>query len=161
VLLDEPVSALDVSVRAGILALLSSLRVRFDMSYVVVSHDLAMVRHIADRIAVMYLGRIMEIGPVHEVFGAPSHPYTQALLSAIPIPDPREERGRRRIVLHGDPPGPGWRLSGCRFRTRCPRFSELDQSQRRLCHTEDPPERPAGLVDHRSACHYPAHQRIS
>jgi peptide/nickel transport system ATP-binding protein len=152
-LLDEPVSALDVSIRAGVINLLEQLRERLGLSYLFVAHDLAVVRHIADRIAVMYLGRIVEIGEVDRVYEAPAHPYTQALLSAVPIPDPRRERQRRRIVLGGDLPSPVDIPQGCRFRARCPRYASLDDERRRRCEQEDP-----GLYeisdDHRAACHF-------
>jgi peptide/nickel transport system ATP-binding protein len=154
--LDEPVSALDVSIRAGVINLLERLKARFSLSYLFVAHDLAVVRHIADRVAVMYLGRIAEIGGVDEVFDRPAHPYTQALLSAIPLPDPRKERQRRRIVLQGDLPSPADPPSGCRFRTRCQKFAhELDDSARRLC-IDEPPALLArtGSADHLDACHY-------
>jgi peptide/nickel transport system ATP-binding protein len=155
-ILDEPVSALDVSIRAGIINLLERLKADFGLSYLFVAHDLAVVRHIADRVAVMYLGRIVEIGGVDEVFDRPAHPYTQALLSAIPLPDPRKERQRRRIVLQGDLPSPADPPSGCRFRTRCQKFAhELDDSARRLC-IDEPPALLArtGTPDHLDACHY-------
>ena len=155
--LDEPVSALDVSIRAGVINLLEHLKVRLGLSYLFVAHDLSVVRHIADRVAVMYLGRIVEIGEVDEVFDRPAHPYTQALLSAIPLPDPRKERQRRRIVLQGDLPSPADPPSGCRFRTRCPEVcaTSSTKSERRLC-IEQPPALRArtGSPDHLDACHY-------
>ena len=154
--LDEPVSALDVSVRAGIINLLEELQARLGLSYLFVAHDLSVVRHIADRVAVMYLGKIAEIGGVDEVFERPAHPYTQALLSAIPLPDPRKERQRRRIVLQGDLPNPADPPSGCRFRTRCQKFAgELTDDQRKLCIEQPPPLMPrTGGPDHLDACHY-------
>jgi peptide/nickel transport system ATP-binding protein len=156
IVLDEPVSALDVSIRAGVINLLERLKVDLRLSYLFVAHDLAVIRHIANRVAVMYLGRLAEIGDVHEVFDRPAHPYTQALLSAIPLPDPRKERQRRRIVLQGDLPSPSDPPSGCHFRTRCQRFaSNLNESERRLC-IDEPPALLArtGSPDHLDACHY-------
>jgi peptide/nickel transport system ATP-binding protein len=156
--LDEPVSSLDVSIRAGIINLLEHLRASEGLSYLFVAHDLSVVRHIADRVAVMYLGRIVEIGEVDEVYGRPAHPYTQALLSAIPIPDPLKERQRNRILLEGDIPSPSERPSGCHFRTRCPRFArELNESERQLCVSEAPALLArSGHPDHLDACHYAA-----
>jgi len=155
--LDEPVSALDVSIRAGVINLLEKLRTDLGLSYLFVAHDLSVVRHIADRVAVMYLGKIVEIGNVDAVYRLPAHPYTQALLSAIPLPDPRKERARRRIILQGDLPSPANPPSGCRFRTRCQKFAgELDDRQRQRCIDEQPllrsPDNSA--EDHLAACHY-------
>ncbi|HUR32285.1 MAG TPA: ABC transporter ATP-binding protein [Vicinamibacterales bacterium] len=156
IVLDEPVSALDVSVRAGVINLLERLRAQLGLSYLFVAHDLAVVRHIADRVAVMYLGTIVEMGEVHEVFERPSHPYTQALLSAIPLPDPAKERQRRRIVLQGDQPSPANPPSGCRFRTRCQTFAHaLSDEQRQRCIADPPALAPrTGSADHLDACHW-------
>ncbi len=153
VVLDEPVSALDVSIQAGVINLLEDLKGRLGLSYLFVAHDLAVVRHIADRVAVMYLGKIAEIGRVDEVYDAPMHPYTQALLSAVPVPDPRKERSRRRILLEGDLPSPADPPSGCRFRTRCPKFKILDETGRSRCVNEEPQVRPLGQ-DHGASCHF-------
>jgi oligopeptide/dipeptide ABC transporter ATP-binding protein len=154
--LDEPVSALDVSIRAGIINLLEQLQTRLGLSYLFVAHDLSVVRHLADRVAVMYLGRLVEVGQVDEVFERPAHPYTQALLSAIPRPDPHKERNRRRIVLQGDLPSNASPPSGCRFRTRCQKFAgELSDAERELCIRENPALLPrTGGDDHVDACHY-------
>ena len=154
--LDEPVSALDVSVRAGVINLLERLRARLGLSYLFVAHDLAVVRYLANRIAVMYLGRIAEIGRVDDVFERPLHPYTQALLSAIPLPDPHKERRRTRIVLQGDLPSPANPPSGCRFRTRCQKFAgELTTSQQERCVNESPMLTIKNSdADHLAACHW-------
>jgi len=151
--LDEPVSALDVSIQAGVINLLEDLQDELDLSYLFISHDLGVIRHIADRIVVMYLGRIVETAPVEQLFTKAAHPYTQALISAIPVPDPRKEKARRRILLTGDVPSPVNPPSGCRFRTRCPKFLQITQADQQKCINEQP-----ALVDrgagHPTACHY-------
>jgi oligopeptide/dipeptide ABC transporter ATP-binding protein len=152
--LDEPVSALDVSIQAGVINLLEDLQNELGLSYLFVSHDLSVVRHIAHRVAVMYLGRIVETATVEDLFTKASHPYTQALISAIPLPDPRKERMRQRVLLTGDVPSPVNPPSGCRFRTRCPKFaSQLSEGERELCVNELPALTDRGQ-GHRSACHY-------
>ncbi|GGU80735.1 ABC transporter ATP-binding protein [Streptomyces filipinensis] len=147
--LDEPLSALDVSVQAEVLELLRRLKEELGLAYLLVSHDLAVVRNIADRVSVVYLGRTVEAGPVDEVFARPRHPYTQALLSAVPVPDPTRERHRTRILLPGDPPSPTRRYDGCRFRARCPLQADLTVDERKRCAHEVPEFEGDG-----AACHF-------
>ncbi|WP_149257638.1 ABC transporter ATP-binding protein [Actinomadura sp. K4S16] len=154
-LLDEPVSALDAAVQAGVMELLEGLRERLGLACLFVTHDLALVRGFADRVAVMHRGRVVEIGSVPDVYGAPAHPYTRALLDAIPSPDPERDR-RTRFLLHDDPsdPRPMGIALGCRFRTRCPHHATLTPDDRHLCEDHDPMPRAIG-ADHSAACHHP------
>ena len=146
---DEPISALDVSIQAQVVNLLDDLRVELGLTYLFIAHDLSMIRYISDRVAVMYLGRIVEIGERDAIYDAPLHPYTQALLSAIPIPDPDKDAARKRIILTGDVPSPANPPPGCRFHTRCGYATEI-------CSMEEPQLRQLGPADveHQVACHH-------
>jgi oligopeptide transport system ATP-binding protein len=150
IIADEPVSALDVSIQAQIINLLEDLQDEFKLTYVFVAHDLGVIRHVSDRIAVMYLGKIVELGPADAVFSNPIHPYTLSLLAALPIPDPKLNRAREPLVLEGDLPSPANPPSGCRFHTRCPYATEI-------C-SEVEPELVNYGGDHWAACHHPLHR---
>jgi peptide/nickel transport system ATP-binding protein len=147
ILLDEPVSALDVSIQAQVINLLDDLQDEFQLSYVFVAHDLSVVRHVSDRIAVMYLGKLMEVSPAQELYEKPIHPYTSALLGAIPIPDPKQNRARTRVHVTGEPPNPIRPPSGCRFHTRCPRAGDI-------CRKVEP-QLTEYAGGHLAACHFP------
>ncbi|WP_330332427.1 dipeptide ABC transporter ATP-binding protein [Streptomyces sp. NBC_00536] len=154
IICDEPVSALDVSVQAQVINLMAKLQDEFNLSYIFIAHDLSIVRHISDRVGVMYLGKMAEIGSDQQIYDHPTHPYTQALLSAVPVPDPGAREGRDRIILSGEIPSPANPPSGCRFRTRCWKAEDK-------CSTEEPllaiPERFKGQdtpAAHESACHF-------
>ncbi|MFC9327277.1 ABC transporter ATP-binding protein [Kitasatospora sp. NPDC057015] len=151
IICDEPVSALDVSVQAQVINLLEQLQTEFNLSYMFIAHDLSIVRHISDRVGVMYLGKMVEIGTDEQIYDHATHPYTQALLSAVPVPDPTGRENRERIILSGDIPSPANPPSGCRFRTRCWKAEDR-------CSTEVPllavPELLKGPAAHDSACHF-------
>jgi oligopeptide/dipeptide ABC transporter ATP-binding protein len=150
---DEPISALDVSIQAQVLNLLTDLRKQLGLTYLFIAHDLSVVKHISDRVAVMYLGKIVEIGPPEAMYARPGHPYTRALLSAVPVPDPESERRRKRVVLQGDVPSPVNPPPGCRFHTRCWLYERLGKPEE--CRTIDPPLYDLE-ADHGAACHFAA-----
>ena len=149
---DEPVSALDVSIQAQILNLMRGLQDDHELTYIVISHDLAVVRYLADRIGVMYLGKLVEIGPANDVYEHPAHPYTRGLIDAVPIPDPVLEKQRDTVAVRGELPSALDPPSGCRFRTRCPLAQDI-------CAEVEPPLRSFGGT-HRAACHFPLEQPV-
>ncbi|AZM60212.1 MULTISPECIES: ABC transporter ATP-binding protein [unclassified Streptomyces] len=157
---DEPVSALDVSVQAQVINLMDRLQKEFDLAYVFIAHDLSIVRHISDRVGVMYLGRIVETGTDTEIYDHPTHPYTQALLSAVPVPDPEARERRERIILSGDVPSPTNVPSGCRFRTRCWKARERCAREVPVLAVPEPFAADGGPAAHPSACHFAAEKQV-
>ncbi|MBB0243040.1 dipeptide ABC transporter ATP-binding protein [Streptomyces alkaliphilus] len=154
IICDEPVSALDVSVQAQVINLMERLQDEFELSYLFIAHDLSIVRHISDRVGVMYLGKMAEIGTDEEIYEHPTHPYTQALLSAVPVPDPDARERRERIILHGDVPSPANPPSGCRFRTRCWKAEQRCAEETPLLAVPEVLRDAEGPVRHPSACHF-------
>ena len=151
---DEPVSALDVSIQSQVLNLMRKLQAERDLTYVLISHDLAVVRYLADRVGVMYLGKMVEIGTGEEIYASPAHPYTSGLLESVPVPDPVQERGKHKDAVRGELPSAANPPSGCRFRTRCP----FAQQQ---CADVEPQMQLFSSGGHRAACHFPLQQPLS